>query len=55
MQAILKMSAPVDWIGQLRIDLSLNSVIPVRQHQPNAVCITPVLKAWCMKSPDHAQ
>ena len=49
------MSAPVACIGQLRIDRSLNSVMPVRQVQPNAVRITPVCSACCTQSSDHFQ
>ena len=49
------MSAPVAWIGQLRIERSLNSVMPVRQVQPNAVRMTPVCSACCTQSSDHCQ
>ena len=49
------MSAPVAWIGQLRIERSLNSVMPVRQVQPNAVRMMPVCSACCTQSSDQRQ
>jgi hypothetical protein len=53
MQAMRKISAPVACTGQLRIERSLNSMMPVRQVQPNAVRIVPVCSEWCNQSSDH--
>src|SRR5271166_4650010 len=54
-QAIRKISLPAAWTGKLRIERSLNSVIPVRQVQSNTVRITPVSSAFATQSSDQLQ